>query len=138
MLCWYGLALCARVCAVCGVLLGVCVLCVRAAQLAEVYWVEGLGPSKELWMAEADLAAGSAADIDGVDDAHHGPAAAGAAGTHVRNTFADQVGDGEGRQQPAFALAVLGSDFPVCGVFVPKLCLVLVVLKRACLRSTKC
>jgi hypothetical protein len=96
---WYGLALCARVCVLCVVCCWACA-CVCSAQLAEVYWVEGLGPSKELWMAEADLAAGSAADIDGVDDAHHGPAAAaGAAGTHVRNTFADQVGAWEGRKQ---------------------------------------
>lgn len=69
------------------------VLCVGAsAQLAEVFWVEGLGPSKELWMAEADGSTGT--DLDGVDDHTHGPAA-GAAGTHVRNSsFADQVGTG--------------------------------------------
>jgi hypothetical protein len=89
---------------VCGRVVGRVRVRVCAAQLAEVFWVEGLGPSKELWMAETDLAAGSAADVDGVDDAHHGPAAAGAAGTHVRNTFADQVGAREGQQQQPLAL----------------------------------
>lgn len=78
------------------VVLGVwCVtLCVGAsAQLAEVFWVEGLGPSKELWMADADGSTGT--DLDGVDDHTHGPAA-GAAGTHVGNSsFADQVGLGD-------------------------------------------
>lgn len=75
--------------------------CVPAPQLAEVYWVEGLGPSQvELWtLPDSSTPTGT----EGVeeDDTHHRPAAAaaaaaGAAGTHARNSFADQVGPDEG------------------------------------------
>lgn len=100
-----GCAACVRVC--------VC-MCACTPQLAEVYWVEGLGPSQvELWTLPDS---GTPTGTEGVeeDDTHHRPAAAaaaaaaaGAAGTHARNSFADQVGPGEGREQQA--LLAVGS-----------------------------
>lgn len=80
----------------------VCGMCVPVTlQLAEVYWVEGLGPSQvELWTLPDS---GTPTGAEGVeeDDTHTRPAtaaaaAAGAAGTHARNSFADQVGPNEG------------------------------------------
>lgn len=66
-------------------------MCGVPAQLAEVYWVEGLGPDKELWMAEPDH--GACADL-GSPDTLTGAAGA---GTHSRHSFADQVSDGGGQ-----------------------------------------
>lgn len=85
----------------CGCGVRACGVRVRVRpQLAEVYWVEGLGPSQvELWtLPDSGTPTGSQGLEE--DDTHHGPAAAaaaaGAAGTHARNSFADQVGPGEG------------------------------------------
>lgn len=67
-----------------------CVAVSLSHQLAEVFWVEGLGPSKELWMPDADSSTptalgGPAAAAGGV-----GPAV-GPAVTLSRHSFADQV-----------------------------------------------
>lgn len=75
----------------CGCWLRLCVWLCPSLQLAEVFWVEGLGPSKELWMADTDsstpqaLGGPAAAAAAGV-----GPAG-GPAGTLSRHSFADQV-----------------------------------------------
>jgi hypothetical protein len=70
----------------------VCVAC-SADQLAEVFWVEGLGPSKELWMAEADTLDSTPPDVA----VGATPAAAGVPDVHNRHSFADQVRNAQQR-----------------------------------------
>lgn len=93
-----------------------CVLC-AADQLAEVFWVEGLGPSKELWMAEADISDSTPPDVA----VGATPAAAGVPDVHNRHSFADQVRNAQLWSCSVLGVIVLGrimtGSKPLCRTF---------------------
>jgi hypothetical protein len=109
--CVVVLLVCMCVCYTCA-----CVLC-AADQLAEVFWVEGLGPSKELWMAEADILDSTPPDVA----VGATPAAAGVPDVHNRHSFADQVRNAQLWSCSVLGVIVLGrimtGSKPLCRTF---------------------
>lgn len=86
-----------------------------SCQLAEVFWVEGLGPCKELWVAEAQPDSSAAAAVAAAAAADLGLTAASAeagSAAHVRNSFADQVRAEHRAEHDMFRAVLLGHSKP--------------------------